>query len=131
MSSVSGQLSDEQYLEQTEFPIFLRHLFMQAAVVRVSPEDCIDFAEKYFRRMQSCRNVLGADYLFITSCRQNRRAFVFCLLELFRSIPADHELTVAEFQQVSVRGGSKSWIFTLLEISSSLTFSLSFFPHPP
>jgi len=94
----SLELTDEQYLEWSELSIFVRHLFMQAAIVK--PDDSVDFAEKYFRRIQSCRNVLGADYLFITSCRQNRRSFVFCVCELYRSIALEEELTTSDYHQV-------------------------------
>ena len=44
--------------------------------------------------------MLGADYGFISGCNKNRRAFVFCLIELFKTFSDDEEMNVNECQQI-------------------------------
>ena len=94
------ELTDEQYLEQSGLSVLLRHLFIQTASAKPG-DDSLDFAEQFFRRVQSCRHVLGADWQFITSCRQNRRAFVFCLGELFRSFSLEASMSASEFHHLA------------------------------
>ena len=75
-----------------------RHLFSQVAVLR--PEDSIDFAAKFFRRIQSCHHVLGAEYAYIGATSNNRRAFIFCLMEIFASFSLEETMSTAEYEQV-------------------------------
>jgi len=91
-------MNEAAWLEQSELSFFLKHMFTQVCILK--PDDSLDFAEKYFRRVRSCHNVLGADYAFITGCRQNRRAFVFCLMELFETFSLAEEMSVIEYQQL-------------------------------
>ena len=78
---------DEAFLQSSEINFFLRHLFSQAVALR--PDDSIDFAMKFFKRIQSCHHVLGADYAYIGATKSNRRAFIFCLIELFQTYAKD------------------------------------------
>lgn len=40
------------------------------------------------------------DFAYITSCKYNRRAFVFCLMESFQSVPDTEKFTINEFYQM-------------------------------
>lgn len=81
-----------------ELNFFLGHLFLQVA--HEAPADPIAYAANYFATTLSQSHVLGAQYTFITSCNHNRRSFVFCLMELFRTFPLNEELTAVEYQQI-------------------------------
>lgn len=60
----------------------------------------VQFAVHFFRRIKNCHHVLGMDFAYITSCKYNRRAFVFCLTESFQSIPDTEKFTINEFYQM-------------------------------
>ena len=92
------ELDDASYLEKTETLIFVKHLFLQVATFR--PEDSLDYALRYFKRVRSCHNVLGADFSLISCCDRNKRAFVFCLMELFKTFSDNEEMSVNEYQQI-------------------------------
>jgi hypothetical protein len=94
----NNRSEDESYLASSEINFFLRHLFSQ--VVALRPEDSIDFAAKYFKRIQSCHHVLGADYAYIGATKSNRRAFIFCLMEVFQTYSHDKAISVSEYQQI-------------------------------
>ena len=91
-------MEDKAYLEFSEISFFIKNLFTQVAMLR--PEDSVEFAFAYFRKVRSCHNVLGADYGFISGCNKNRRGFVFCLMELFKTFSDDEEMNVNECQQI-------------------------------
>lgn len=91
-------MDDKTYLEYSEMSFFLQNLFTQVAMLR--PDDSVEFAFQYFQKVRSCQNVLGADYGFIAGCNKNRRAFVFCLMELFKTFRDDEEMNVNECQQI-------------------------------
>jgi hypothetical protein len=80
-----GGESDEAYLGESSINFYVRHLFSQVALLK--PEDPIEFASKYFKRIQSCHHVLGADYAYIGATKSNRRAFIFCLMEILVTFP--------------------------------------------
>lgn len=92
-------LSDAEYLvESTDLTFFIRHLVNQIASVK--PENLIEFSEKYFRKIESCHHILGADYNFIAGCKYNRRSFVFCLLETFSNFLSEEKYSLFEYQQI-------------------------------
>ena len=95
--NVGGDFDDDDaaFLANTEIIFFIRHLFSQVAALR--PEDSIDYAAKFFKRILSCHHVLGADYTYITSTKHNRRAFIFCLIEIFHTFPFDEAMSTAEY----------------------------------
>jgi len=90
--------NDPAYMASSEIMFFVRHLFSQVAALR--PDDIIDFAAKFFKRIQSCQHVLGAEYAYIGATAHNRRAFIFCLTEIFASFSADESMSVAEHEQL-------------------------------
>jgi hypothetical protein len=90
--------SDERYLQRVEITHYLTNMFVVCTAIK--PEDSIDFAWRYFDRVQSCHNVLGAEYSVISSCIRNKRNFVFCLMELFKTFNASEEMSVHEYQQI-------------------------------
>ncbi len=96
MSTQEQQL--DKYLGRSEINFFVKHLFMQVASLK--PEDSIQFSIDYFKRIQSCHHVLGAEYSFIVSCQTNRRAFIFCLMEAFQKFTYEEEMTTIEYQQL-------------------------------
>ena len=89
---------DETFLANSEINFFLRHMFSQ--VVALRPDDSIDYATKYFKRIQSCHHVLGADYAYIGATKSNRRAFIFCLMEVFQTYAQDSLIAASEYQQL-------------------------------
>ena len=89
---------DQDYLEDTEIKFFLSNLFQQVAAFR--PEDSLDYALRYFKRVRSCHNVLGADFSFISGSSRNKRSFVFCLIELFRTFNDNEQMSINEYQQI-------------------------------
>lgn len=91
-------MDDKTFLEYSEMGFFFQNLFTQVAQLR--PDDSVEFAFQYFQKVRSCQNVLGADYGFISGCNKNRRAFVFCLMELFKTFGDDEEMNVNECQQI-------------------------------
>jgi len=95
-------LSDEDFLEASELPFFLRALLSQLATApsALKTEEALDFAEGYFQSVLSCHHVLGAEYSYICGSKYNRRAFVYCLLESFSSLSDDEDLTPADYQQL-------------------------------
>lgn len=48
-------------------------------------------------RIQTCKHVIGASYLFIISCRHNRRSFVYCVSEAFKKFSPTEEITIFDF----------------------------------
>jgi len=90
--------NDQQYMASSEIMFFVRHLFAQVAALR--PEDSIDFAAKFFKRIQTCHHVLGAEYAYIGATANNRRAFIFCLTEIFATFSPDESMSTAEYEQV-------------------------------
>jgi len=88
----------KEYLQSSEIDFFIRHLFTQVAAVK--PEDSIQFSVDYFKRIQSCHHVLGAEYSFIASCKTNRRAFIFCLMETFQTFSSEEEMSTVEYHQI-------------------------------
>lgn len=98
-----AEISDEEYLESTELPFFLRSLLSQlsnSSMAMKTTDEAIDFAESFFRSVLSCHHVIGSDYSYICGSKYNRRAFVYCLQESFSSISDDEEITSADYQQL-------------------------------
>ena len=89
---------DESYLQETETLFFVKNLFLQVATFR--PEDSLDYALRYFKTVRSCHNVLGADFNFINGSNRNKRAFVFCLMELFKTFTDNEEMSINEYQHI-------------------------------
>jgi hypothetical protein len=91
-------MDDRTYLDSSEINFFIKNLFAQVSILR--PEDSVEYAFQYFIKVRSCQNVLGADYGFISGCNKNRRAFVFCLIELFKTFSDDEEMSINECHQI-------------------------------
>ena len=91
-------MDDRTYLDSSEINFFIKNLFAQVSMLR--PEDSVEYAFQYFIKVRSCQNVLGADYGFISGCNKNRRAFVFCLIELFKTFSDDEEMSINECHQI-------------------------------
>lgn len=98
MNSVLTSVDDASYLQETETLFFVKNLFLQVATFR--PDDGLDYALRYFKRVRNCHNVLGADFSFINGSNRNKRAFVFCLMELFKTFSDNEEMSINEYQQI-------------------------------
>jgi hypothetical protein len=90
--------SDEAYLAESSINFYVRNLFTQVAALK--PDDPIEFASRYFKRIHSCHHVLGADYAYICATKSNRRAFIFCLMEILVTFPLDVDMSASEYQQI-------------------------------
>lgn len=91
-------MSDNDYIQSTDLGFFMKNWLQQ--LNNVKPENIADHGAKYFKHIRSCQHVLGTEYSFIISCRYNRRAFVFCIMEALMSIPLDEQYTITEFQLI-------------------------------
>ena len=94
----SNRISDDDYLQSTDLSFFMKNWLQQ--LNNIKPENIAEHGAKYFKHVRSCQHVLGAEYSFISSCRYNRRAFVFCIMEALMTIPLDEQYTIAEFQLI-------------------------------
>jgi len=88
-------MSDKSYLDLTDMTPLLEELLRQ--VNQHKPENPWDYAASYFRKVERCEHVLGADYMTVVACRRNRQAFIYCCSEALRHFPADQRLSVRDF----------------------------------
>jgi hypothetical protein len=76
---IKSDLSDSDYLESSDLPHMMTILFSQLSSIRA--EDHMAYTKAFFERIQSYRHVLGQNFEFVSSCKLNRRAMVFCCRE--------------------------------------------------
>jgi hypothetical protein len=89
-----------RFSESTDIDYLIRHM-MNAYSTLGRGAIFSDFAEKYFRKVQSCHHVIGTNYGFVTGCRYNRRAFVYMLEEaLSTSMLPNESTTSSDIQQL-------------------------------
>jgi hypothetical protein len=85
-------------LDSSGLNFFISHLMGLLATHK--PDNANEYCEKYFTKVASCQHVIGSDYNFISGCKHNRRAFIFCLHEVLVSFALTDEFCVPEFQQI-------------------------------
>jgi len=92
-------MSDNDYLQSIDVNFFMKH-WLQQVYNSKSDINVAEHGAKYFKNVRSCQHVLGQEYSFIASCRYNRRAFVFCIMEALMTVPLEEQYTVIEFQLI-------------------------------
>ena len=97
-SNNNNVMSDSDYIQSTDLGFFMKNWLQQLS--NIKPDNIAEHGAKYFKHIRSCQHVLGTEYSFIISCRYNRRAFVFCIMEALMTIPLDEQYTITEFQLI-------------------------------
>jgi hypothetical protein len=64
------------------------------------PDSTVDFAEQYFRKVQSRYHVINTDFSYVSACNYNRKSFIYCHLEASKGFTADYQITATDFFQI-------------------------------
>jgi len=95
--------SDAEYLESSELAHYVKNLLLHLYPTPSSSgttNDHITSCVSYFTKVQKCHHVVGADYVFVSSTRHNRRSFIYLVMESCKTIPPNEELSSADYQQL-------------------------------
>lgn len=69
---------------------------MKRHLEQFRPDDTVDYAISYFKKVQSCTHIVGTTYNYVLESIHNRKALIYCLTESFKGFDDQSEISPNE-----------------------------------